>query len=182
MESNPNGALYATFASFCWYASSGMACYSIMTSTLAAVALAITPESRIRVVGRKLLYCWVIPFQTTMGSVLFMGLGMWTDCEKQRKDFLEETHNLTGPAALATFEHGGIVIWSVRLFMTVTGLVCFVMIFIAVFCGERVEKFTGLESTSLIEEEAGLKESKANKGETEQEGKVAITKVAPVED
>jgi hypothetical protein len=151
MNSTPNGNFYATTASFCWYASSGNACWSILSSTLAAVALAITPEERINIIGKKLLYCWVIPFETTMFSVAFMGLGMWMDAERGRETYLLDNYNWTGTDAFTTFKHGGIVIWSVRLFMLFTFTVGSTMAFVMFCCGERVERATGIEAQSMDE-------------------------------
>jgi len=172
MNSTPDGYFYATTASFCWYASSGNACWSIISSTLAAVALAITPEERINIIGKKLLYCWVIPFETTMFSVAFMGLGMWMDAERGRESFLQETYNWTGNDAFATLKHGGIVIWSVRLFVLFTSLVGFVMTFVLLCCGERVENVTGIEAESMNGEIQ-------NKEVDEQK---STTKVAPADE
>lgn len=168
LDSEPNGMIYSTIASFSWYAASGCALWSILTSTLAAVAIAITPEDRINIIGRKLLYCWVIPFETTMFSVAWMALGMWTDAERNREILLEEQHNMTGSAAFFSAAHGGIVIWSVRAFMVFTGGISFLISVIVVCCGEKVEKATGLISTTEDEEE-----------KTERDTQPSNTKVEP---
>jgi len=152
MQSEPDGKSYATTASFCWYASSGNACWSVLTSTLAAVALAITPEHRINVIGLKLLWCWVIPFEATMMSLMFMGLGMWADAERAREAFLESNFNMTGTDAFLAFQHGGIVIWSVRFFMVFTGLVGAILTLFVMCCGRKLERATGLATTTAIGE------------------------------
>ena len=152
VNSQPDGRFYTTTASFCWYGASGTACWAIITSTLAAIALAITPEDRINIMGRKLLYCWVLPFETTMFSVVYMGLGMWADAERNREAFLEEYYNMTSREAYFTIKHGGIVIWAMRAYMVFTGIIALFLTFFIICCGERVEEATGIISTTTEEE------------------------------
>jgi len=152
MASSADGTFFATAAALSWYMSLGAAALSVLTSTLAAVALAITPLDRINIIGRKLLYCWVIPFETTIGSMMFMTAGAWADCEAQRRILLEERFNVTGSEAMWTVEHGGIVIWSMRLFIVTVGFVGFCLTVFLMCCGERVERMVGLESTTVHEE------------------------------
>lgn len=183
MSSKPEESTLSTIASFFWYSASGTAVYSVLTSTLAAVALAITPENRIYIIGRKLLYCWVLPFLTTIMSVLCMGLGMWSDAESQRLRVLEESFNITGTEAITTFQHGGIVIWSVRVFFITTLFVGTCLTVFVVFCGERIERLTGIESTTGAEERQkaqSLGNGTVNKEESfKEEG--ASTKILPTD-
>jgi hypothetical protein len=182
VNSQPDGQFYATAASFCWYGASGFSCWAIITSTLAAIALAITPEDRINIIGRKLLYCWVLPFETTMFSVVYMGLGLWADAERNREVFLEEYHNMTGHEAYFSIKHGGIVIWVLRAYMVFTGIVALVLTLFIICCGERVEKATGIISTTTEEEklheEGGERNVDSDSGQENK--KKAGAKISPV--
>ena len=84
--------------------------------------------------------------------MMFMTAGAWADCEAQRRILLEEKFNVTGSEAMWTVAHGGIVIWSMRLFIVTVGFVGFCLTVFLMCCGERVERMVGLESTTVHEE------------------------------
>ena len=175
---------WAIAASFCWYSSCMMSCFSVINSTLGAVVIAITPHGKLldsvnekgqrkAGMGRKLLYAWTLPFEFTFGSVGMLFCGIWIDAESKRELFLLTEYNMTfGLQSFLEPRHGGIVIWFVR-FSMVLGLLASLVTSIMMICfSDKIESFTGVEATTIKEhvEEVGKEGKQSEK----------TTKISPV--